>query len=194
MAGPRGQPWIAFRSPWAPRTPRPLPQPEWLKEKPPLPKTVRVVIAPLDGQKDSRLYLPRELWRSLNTDPAPVKAAAAPGRTSTIAAGLALTGAFVLGGLWLVKNPKRRLAGAVTVALAGLAVLGVCGCPIDKKPETQVAFRPLAPTHVLNGELEGEALLELDDSSDAVQLLLDRKALEQFAAEAAQPRREENRP
>jgi hypothetical protein len=186
-----------------PRPTPPVPVPPPI-ERPPAPaRQVRVVLLPAPANDPQpRLRLSKALVDDLR-DPPPVSVppsigpppgaagprpvGMAPGAAPMLAAALALTAAAVTGGLWISRGGRRRLAGGLGLLLAGIVVVGVCGCPREPLPEQDHPAQTLGPlAQRPGGILAGEALLESREQSDEVQVLLGPDDIARLTALAAQ--------
>ncbi len=162
---------------------------------PPLPdapdKTTRSTEAPLilaPGAKDDpQMYvrLPRNLWQQWHADASRDGSRYAFGssRGSTIVAGVSLTLSLSLAGLWLLRGRQRRILGGAALGLGVLVLLGVSGCPWRWPEDTIPTYNePLAPPiFQADGSLKGEALLQLDEKSSSIQVVVPPKELAMFA-------------
>jgi hypothetical protein len=168
----------------------PLP---FLRSRPPSPRptaptypirgTTRIVLTTSPpGDRQTHIILPGG---------APKRVGQGASRPSVLIVGLALAGAFTLGGLWMVRTRTNRWAGGLGMLGAlGVLILGVSGCPpFDRRDEREPFVRRVDPPTVLPSGLSGEALLERDPHSDVVRIQVDRELLAQFAEPAAEPQR-----
>jgi hypothetical protein len=131
------------------------------------------------------LRLPASLVKTLSAND--TRRAWAPSAGSTLIAGAGLSIALALGGLWLTRLRQRRWIGAAAAVVAVVAVVGVSGCPWDRQYTTYDATI-LPPVLREDGTLGGDALLESDDKTDAIHLLIDPdKAAELAAKHATDP-------
>jgi hypothetical protein len=176
--------------------PRPLPTPPPARPEvcaPVEPKARVVLGAPPDNDRQTHIVLPARLVGDMRryapARPAEKHVGQAPSRPAVIVAGLALAGAFALGGLWLVRKPGKRLAGGLGMLGAlGVVVLGVSGCPPFERKDVTVATRLQPPQVRADGTLAGEALLEIDAKRDAVMIAVDRDRLSALPGTAPAPR------
>jgi hypothetical protein len=152
------------------------------------PKTRVVLSATRAEDKRTHIVLPGSLVGNPGRAAPPVDKSVGqgPSRPAVVVAGLALAGAFALGGLWLMRAPGKRLAGGLgMLAALGVVMLGVSGCPpFDRQDERGTVIRPVQNPQVRSGALVGEGLLEVDPDADAVRIEIDRNELAQFAAGA----------
>ena len=175
--------------PWGQPTPRPwgqgAPPPGW---HPPEPVHVEapLVVEPAAGEdQQTRLRLPGSLLKQLQV--APIEEAPrgwAPTPTGTVVAGLALSVALALGGLWIIRRPQRRwISGAVAATV--VVVVGVSGCPPLLPYRTIHLDERLYELQVQPGNvLAGKALLEVSDKDDSIQLTVGQKDLAEWADKA----------
>jgi hypothetical protein len=155
---------------------------DWRVPNPPGPRLV--LRASVGDDKQTHVRLPAALAKNWRAD------AARPAHGPTVAAGVALALGLVTGGLWLARTGRRRLLlSGAALGVAGLLVVGVSGCPWDPqvvdhryydKPITPLACAP-------DGNLTGEALLEIDGQTDAVEVVVNRAELAAWAEQAAKP-------
>ncbi|HWG42744.1 MAG TPA: hypothetical protein VN688_08160 [Gemmataceae bacterium] len=143
-----------------------------------------LVLAP--GTKDdSQMYvrLPRTLLQQWRADAS--HGGDSPGYAfhsshgSTVVAGVALTLSLSLAGLWLVRGRQRRVLAGTALTLGALVLLGVSGCP-PMRPDARFDFynEPLAaPVAQADGSLKGEALLQIDEKSSVIQVVVPAKEL-----------------
>jgi hypothetical protein len=154
---------------------------------PPVPKPPgpRLVLRASANRVDSQTYvrLPAALAKDLRADASP------PTRGPTVAAGVALALGLVTGGFWLARTGRRRvLVGGAALGLAGLLLVGVSGCPWDRQVVDRFYDEPLNPPSCApDGNLTGEALLEIDTQTDAVEVVVNRAELAAWAGQAAKP-------
>ena len=158
---------------------RPVPQPRL--PNPPGPRLVlRASFDRMDPQTHVRL--PAGLVKNGRAD-------ARPAHGPTVVAGVALALGLVTGGFCLARTGRRRLllsGGALGVA--GLLLAGVSGCPWDRQVVEQFYDEPLVPPSCApDGNLTGEALLEMDPQADAIEVVVSRAELTAWAEQAAKP-------
>ena len=106
-------------------------------------------------------------------------------RGAILVAGVALTLALSLVGLWLVCGGRRRVLGGAALALTVLLVAGVCGCPprgLDSRFEYYTEQLARA-THEADGSLKGEALLQVEDKRSSIQIVVPPEELAAFVQE-----------
>ena len=186
IPGPWGQPPPPH--PWG----RGAPPPGWDELNQPQKIEAPLVVAPAAGQdRQTRLRLPGSLVKQLQSGGGLVEEAPygwAPTPTGTVVAGLALPVAAVLGGLWIIRNPKRRWIGGAVTAATAVVIVGVCGCPPQQRvPDTHGTYvERLNPLRVQPDQvLAGEALLEVSEKEDSVYLTVDQGDLAAWAGPAA---------
>jgi hypothetical protein len=162
---------------------RPAPRPaDFRVPNPPGPRLVLRAGRP-GADQQTHVRLPAALAKNRRAD------AARPGRGPTIAAGVALALGLVTGGLWLSRTGRRRvLLSAAALSVAGLLVVGVSGCPWDRQLVDWCVDESIPPPSCsLDGNLTGEALLEIDGQTDAVEVVVNRAELAAWAEQAAKP-------
>ncbi len=151
----------------------------------PKPPGPRLVLRGSMNRADSQTYvrLPAALAKDLRAD------ATRPVYGPTVAAGVALALGLVTGGFWLARTGRRRvLLSGAALGLAGLLLVGVSGCPWDREVVGQFYDEPLKPPAcAADGNLTGEALLEVDSQADAVEVMVNRAELAAWAEQAAKP-------
>jgi hypothetical protein len=101
----------------------------------------------------------------------------------TIVAGVALSVALVLGGLWLVRGARRRALAGFVCLLAAVAVVGVSCLPRHDDPPTPTPPELAPPTLKPDGTLAGRCRLSTDPSDEVV-LSINRDALTELARQA----------
>jgi hypothetical protein len=149
---------------------------------PPRPRLVlRASVNRVDGQ--TYLRLPAALAKDLRAD------AARPAHGTTVVAGVALALGLVTGGFWLARTGRRRvLVSGAALGAASLLLVAVSGCPWDRQVVDRFYDEPLNPPSCApDGNLTGEALLEVDSQSDAVEVVVNRAELAAWAEQAAKP-------
>jgi hypothetical protein len=177
--------------PPGPHIPRPLPAPP---APPPAPAVAALVVEPSNGEdRQTRLRLPRTVMKHLGAavSSGTVEEATsgwAPTPTGTAVAGAAISVAVVMGGLWMIRRPKRRWIGAGVTAATVVVMLGLAGCiPGQVSPwmvhQEEERLPRLKPE--TDGTLVGRALLETGDADDSSRLIIDREDLAAWAAKAA---------
>jgi len=150
---------------WAnlPAPPRPAPLPEAKSAK------INVVID--ERVTEPRLIVPKSMMGEKKS---------AMLETPTIVAGLALSLAFVSGGIWLVRRGKARAAAAVMLALAALA-FGATALWADIAKPPPPAPKPLTlPADVM---FTGKVQVEFVEKGDEVTLLVKKEWVTQKKAE-----------
>jgi hypothetical protein len=149
------------------------------------PRLRLVLRAGLGDDKQTYLRLPATLAKGGRAD------ASRPSQAPTVVAGVALTLGLVTGGLWLARAGRRRvLVGGAALGVAGLLLVGVSGCPWDREVVMDDHFydeRLAPPSCGPDGNLTGEALLEIDSQTDAVEVVVNRAELAAWAEQAAKP-------
>jgi hypothetical protein len=164
-----------------PGQPAPRPQ-DWRVPNPPGPRLV--LRAGVGDDKQTHLRLPAALAKNWRAD------AARPAHGPTVAAGVALALGLVTGGLWLARTGRRRLLlSGAALGVTALLVVGVSGCPWDRLV-TRLAYEEeiLAPPACApDGNLTGEALLEIDPQTDRIEVVVNRAELAAWAEQAAKP-------
>ncbi len=140
--------------------------------------------------KEARLQIPANLLPPA----APARGAdAGPLHLPTVVAGVALTLAFVTGGLWLLRRgtTRRVAAGALLLALfafggALLADIAPGGRGLPKRPPF-----PGAPPGTLllpgNVQLPPNLVLEVVEKGDGVKLIVNKEMLGKAGTSAAAP-------
>lgn len=159
--------------------PRP---PDFRAPGPPAPRLVLRASANR-GDSQTHVRLPAALAKDLRAD------APRPTHGPAVAAGVALTLGLVTCGLWLARTGRRRvLVGGAALGVAGLLLVGVSGCPWDRQVVEQFYDEPLRPPSCApDGNLTGEALLEIDPQTDAVEVVVNQAELMAWVAQAAKP-------
>ena len=165
------------------------PPPGWFAAHRPQHHEAPLVVEPATGDdRQTHLRLPGSLIMQLSAgavEDAPDGWAPTP--TGTVVAGLALSVAVVLGGLWMIRRPKRRWLGAAITAATVAVVVGVAGCPPQQRRDgndlsTYVECVPRLQVQQGN-TLAGKALLEAGDG-DEIRLTIDKDDLAAWAAKA----------
>jgi hypothetical protein len=160
-----------------PKAERPEPRPKTAA----LPLTVRA--DPLT--RTTTLSLPAATIREMRAELPPEggDGAGRPGvlPAHTIVAGVALSVALVLGGLWLARGARRRALVGFVCLLAAVAVVGVSCLPRHDDPPTPTDLAP--PTLKPDGTLAGRCRLSTD-TGDEVVLSINRDALTELARQA----------
>ncbi|HEY7425391.1 MAG TPA: hypothetical protein VH682_14265 [Gemmataceae bacterium] len=170
---------------WADVPPSPNPHP------PIVPQSAKAPLVLTPGAKDDpqmyvRLPTNFDLWQRWRADARNEGTAPwhsfSPSRNATLVAGLALTLALALAGLWLVCG-GRRLLGGTALTLTVLIVVGVSGCPPKgADPRLEYYNESLArPTREADGSLKGEALLQLDEKCSSIQVVVPPEELAALA-------------
>ena len=151
-----------------------------------------------DRDKEARLQIPANLLPPT----APARGAdASPLHLPTVAAGVALTLAFVTGGLWLLRRGTARRVAAGGLLLA-LFALGGTALLADIAPGRGRPKRPPAPasppgTLLLPGnvQLPPNLVLEVVEKGDGIKLIVNKEMLGKpgtsAAAGAAAPKKAE---
>ncbi len=151
----------------------------------PNPPGPRLVLRAGLNRADPQTYLrlPAGLAKGLRAD------ASRPTHGPAVVAGVALALGLATGGLWLARTGRRRvLVGGAALGVAGLLLVGVSGCPWDRQVVDQFYDEPLKPPSCApDGNLTGEALLEVDPKADAVEVVVDRAELAAWVEQAAKP-------
>ncbi len=144
----------------------------------PIPPYVEVPLVLTPGAKDDpQMYvrLPAEWCPQGRAD-------ARNDRGSTLVAGVALTLAVSLAGLWLVRGGRRRVFGGAALTLTVLLVVGISGCP-PRGADSRFEFhneRLARPSREANGSLKGEALLQAESKRSSIQIVVPREELAAF--------------
>ena len=143
------------------------------------------------GTQQTTVILPRGLLNQLRAEAPPAdqgsRFAVLPPQ-HTIIAGVALSAALVLGGLWLARGGKRRALLGFTCLLAVVVVVGLsCGPNNKEVREDHVVYddwRP--PTLQDDGTLSGRCKLDRGEG-DEVMVVIDREALTKLAQQTPKP-------
>lgn len=157
-----------------------------------VPLVVDTVLDPLHVvDSPTRLRLPGSLVKQAGAAGAVVDAPRVwtPTPTGTVVAGLAVSAAAVLGGLWMLRRPKpkRRWIGAGVAASMVAVVIGLGGCLPGQIPPWMVHREEEHLQHLkpeADGVLAGKALLEVGDTDDSARLTIDPDDLAAWAAKA----------
>jgi hypothetical protein len=144
----------------------------------------RLILRASDKWPDPQTHvrLPARLAKNWQAD-------ARPAHGSTVVAGVALALGLVTGGFWLARTGRRRVfIGCGALGVAGLLLVGVSGCPWERRGEDHFYDETLTgPSCAPDGSLTGEALLEIDSQTDAVEVVVNADVLASWAEMAAQP-------
>jgi hypothetical protein len=163
----------------AARPPRPV---DARVPNPPGPRLVlRAGFDRVDSQTHVRL--PAALAKNWRAD------ASRPAHGPTVAAGVALALGLVTGGFWLARTGRRRvLISCGALGVAGSLLVVVSGCPWDRQVVDHFYDETLAPPSCApDGNLTGEALLEIDSQADAIEVVVNRAELAAWAEQAVKP-------
>jgi hypothetical protein len=151
----------------------------------PNPPGPRLVLRAGFDRVDRQTYvrLPAALAKDLRAD------APRPAHGPTAVAALALALGLVTGGFWLARTGRRRvLISCAALGVAGTLLVGVSGCPWDRQVVDHFYDEHLTPpSSTPDGNLTGEALLEIDGQGDAVEVVVNRAELAAWAEQAAKP-------
>jgi hypothetical protein len=161
---------------------RPAPQP--MGARVPNPPGPRLVLrAGFGDDTQTHVRLPAALAQNGRAD------APRPAHGPTVVAGVALALGLVTGGFWLARTGRRRvLISGAALGVAALLLVGVSGCPWDRQVVDRYYNELLAPPACApDGNLMGEALLEIDAQTDAVEVVVNRAELAAWAEQAAKP-------
>lgn len=139
-------------------------------------RNAEMVVEVDEKAKDTRLVIPSNLL--IIPQPRPGKLGADAGGIPLIVTGLALTCAFVSGGMWLVRRGRGRfLGGLLFVALltAGTSVVTADLIrPINPKPPVKENTLPVQlPANI---QLTGKVLLEIVPTGDKIRLVVPKGA------------------
>jgi hypothetical protein len=148
-----------------------------------LPLTVHA--DPLAGT--TRLSLPRAIVGRLRAE-APPTGEDGTGRaslpvTNTVIAGVALSAAVVVGGLWLARAGRRRVLVGFACLLAALVVVGVSCLPRQKDPDRPPDVAPPVLTLQADGTLAGRCRMERCEGDEVV-LSINQAALTDLARQS----------
>jgi hypothetical protein len=158
---------------------------------PPPPPTMVTIVVSQQGDGQTHLRLNRSLLKHFNVEtpssrqvgsvflPQPVG--------STVIAGAALSLAFVLSGFWLVRAKPRRVVACTIIVFSGIVAAGLIGCLGDGGSGRTFVTETSTLHSESAGILEGEALLEVDDKADDVQLVIPREVIAEWQEKAATP-------
>jgi len=131
-----------------------------------------------------RLVLPAKLLKELQTAQSGNAGFQVHGleQIPTMIAGLALSLAVVIGGLWLLRSRRRLAFGTAVFVLATTTVLGI-GCIHTKNKTTEnqevQLSQPLVQTP--DGKLKGQAVLEISQKEkEEIQLQIDTEAMGRY--------------
>lgn len=147
----------------------------------------RLTIEARDDVNAMRLQIPREMFNALQPRPKPeVKADAGIGPERTVAAGIALSAAMMVGGLWLVRSVRPARALFVVPALVGIGAAAVWADVAPRPPRPQPlppiqVDPPAPPVVVLPAVLTGPILVEIVDGIKEAKLIVNRKMLASLA-------------
>jgi len=156
---------------------------------PPPPRTMVTIVVSQKGDGQTHLRLNRSLLKHFHVEapssrqvgsvllPQPVG--------STVIAGVALSLAFVLSGFWLVRAKPRRVVACTILVLTGILTAGLIGC-IGEGGSRRTSINESSTLHPEGaGTLEGEALLEVDEKAEDVQLVIPREVIAEWQEKAA---------
>ena len=143
-------------------------------------RRVKLVLIAGNGQDgEAHLRIGGSLLKSLHVDAAGARRSGYAVLAPTVMTGLALSLGFVLTGFWLVRSRPRRRITMPVLALTGLLAAGFVGCLWDNGQRTMVpVYEPAKAMHSDSpSSLNGEALLEVDERAENVELTIPREAL-----------------
>jgi hypothetical protein len=163
--------------------------PAWRPEIPMLPPLRRTVETALTIEAGphatwTTLSLPRQVVADLQTASLPPDEAPGPNRLHTLMAGLALTLALAVGGLWVVRSRGRLGVAGLTLLLGVIAAAGVSCFNFGRQEAMPQPPQPLQQTGV--DTLAGGTIVSVDEE-DGIRLNLVRDELTRIA-EAKPPR------
>jgi hypothetical protein len=169
-----------------PVVPPDLPKPK--KESP----TTSVVIVANDQVKEARLQIPRKLVKDLQVgglfpEGGDARTENRLPALNTLVAGLTLSLALTLGGLWLVRQRRRTPGrGATALLLAAAVLLGASGALVWANVPPRE--RPPQPANPTGMPLPGKVAIEIVDKGDAITLIVNRGELAKIVDKAAEPK------
>jgi hypothetical protein len=154
-------------------------------DKTPPKATVPVVILTDDKVTETHLEVPKSLLASLRADAGEPdgdsrRAGLAP--LQLVVAGLALTVAISLGGLWLVRYRNRPGGRTLVVLLAVVTVLGAAGLVWANIAPPPPPPKPVLPDGILLSE---KVSVDVVEKGDAVRLIVPRGDLAKVLDKAA---------
>lgn len=165
--GPRPRP------PFPPRE-----RPEQVATEPTAPLTILTD----DNAKEPRLIIPRKLLASWDK-PSNERGMLELSPVHTMIAGLSLSGALVLGGLWLVRGRGRLGARGLAVLIGTAILLGVGVTAVwANRPPPPPREKPVT----VDGVTFDKVQVEITDKGDSVRLILNKSHL---AKVSEQPQR-----
>jgi hypothetical protein len=143
-------------------------------DKPSLPAAVPVVIVVDDSAQQPRLEIPRKVLSSLKAsadgEEGDTRRAAILPQLHTIIAGVALSLALTLGGLWLVRSRRRFTGTGAALLVVTLAVAAGGGALWANLP-------PPPPMPDPGIRLADKATVQIVDKGDAIRLIVSSKQL-----------------
>ncbi len=142
-------------------------------------RNAELVVEVDDKAKDTRLVIPANLL--IAPQPRPGKVGADAGNLPLIVTGLALTCAFVSGGLWLVRRGRGRnvigflVVGAILVAGTSAALANV---PAFRPPPPPAVKENTTPVKLpANVQLTGKVVLEIVPAGNKIRLVVPKAAV-----------------
>jgi hypothetical protein len=155
----------------------------------PNPKSAEKLTVPLtieidDKATEPRLVIPRKFvaaWNATEDGVKQERADAGLPRLHTMTAGFALSGAFVFGGLWLVRFRGRFGGRGLTLLLGTMALLGVGGAAFVWAN----AAPPRPIPNPVNVASFGKVPVDFVDKGDSIKLIVSRAHLDKVNEPAA---------
>jgi hypothetical protein len=143
------------------------------------------VILTDDKVTETRLEVPKNLLASLRADagvPNGDSRWAGLSSLQLVVAGLALTAALTLGGLWLVRSRNRPAGRTLIVLLAVVTLLGAAGIVWANVAPPPPPPKPVLPDGLLLSE---KVTVDVVEKGDAVRLIVPRADLAKLLEKAA---------
>jgi hypothetical protein len=140
-------------------------------------RNVEITVEVDEKAKDTRLVIPSNVL--VMPQPLPGKLGADAGGLPPIVTGVALTCAFVSGGMWLVRRGRGRLLGGLLIAgllVAGTSMVSANFGPI--KPKPPVVKENTVPVQLpANVQITGKLVLEIVPNGDKIRLIVPKTAV-----------------
>jgi hypothetical protein len=157
----------------APGNPIPVPRPRAGPTFRTTPTEHKLVVEINESVKQPRLLIPKNLLLTDSAPEAPRKGAALG--TSTLMAGVALTLAFVTGGLWIARRGKGR--GIATVAIGLVALAATAGALCANLAPSKPPARPATVHLPAEIKLSDRVTVLIVEKGDSIKLVVNKSML-----------------